>query len=124
MNSQTVESLSSETLTLVTNDNQVITLPVNSNVSAKVSTGDPLQLGIRPEHLEIHQECDVKLNFKSEVVERLGNSTYMFGQSSGIDGFTVHLPGDQEVQRDQAIQLSCKSSDCHLFTTDGICITS
>ncbi len=120
----TVESLSEETLTLVTNDNQVITLPANSNIGAKVSTGDPLTLGIRPEHLEIHQECDVKLNFKSEVVERLGNSTYMFGQSSGIDGFTVHLPGDQEVQRHQAIQLSCKSSDCHLFTTDGLCITS
>ncbi|MGY3570618.1 ABC transporter ATP-binding protein [Vibrio paucivorans] len=113
----TVEHSSPTQLTLVTQDNTVIQLPATQS---SLSSGDKLTLGIRPEHLEIHHDLEVKLEFQSEVVERLGNSTYMFGQSCGVDGFKVHLPGDQEVEKFQKIGLSCKQGDCHLFDASGL----
>lgn len=116
-----VEKVTDTSIVVSTIDKTEITLPKPNH---DIGVGEALTFGIRPEHLEIHQECDVKLTFQSEVVERLGNSTYMFGQSSGVDGFKVHLPGDQEVERYQTIELSCKSEDCHLFNADGVCITS
>jgi ABC-type sugar transport system ATPase subunit len=71
--------------------------------------------GIRPEHLNIEEINGIQFEFHSEVVERLGNSTYMFGQAVGTDGFKVHLPGDQDVDKYEFLKLSCESKDCHLF---------
>ena len=112
-----VESSSEQGLQLVSEDGSVFTLPA---VQRSLSAGDSITLGIRPEHLEIDLSGDVHFNFQSEVVERLGNSTYMFGQACGVDGFKVHLPGDQEVTKFQIMDLSCKHSDCHLFDQQGL----
>lgn len=108
-------------VTLKAKDGQVFVVPFNKKA---LSVGDDITFGIRPEHLLINDEADIKMTFQSEVVERLGNSTYMFGQSSGMDGFKVHLPGDQEVKSFQQIALSCDSADVHLFDADEICLTS
>ncbi len=112
-----VDQVSTDKLTLTSSDGSVFTLP---GVKQDLKVGDGITLGIRPEHLEIHHDNEVKLNFQSEVVERLGNSTYMFGQSCGVDGFKVHLPGDQDVDKFQNIDLSCNSKDCHLFDEKGL----
>lgn len=112
-----VESASDGKLTLVASDGSLFTLPA---VKQSLETGAVITLGIRPEHLEIQQNGDVQLQFQSEVVERLGNSTYMFGQACGEDGFKVHLPGDQEVSKFQTMALSCSHTDCHLFDHNGL----
>ncbi|MEX0333770.1 ABC transporter ATP-binding protein [Vibrio tubiashii] len=112
-----IESSNEQGLKLVSEDGSLFTLPA---VQQDLAAGGTLTLGIRPEHLEIDLSGDVHLNFQSEVVERLGNSTYMFGQSCGVDGFKVHLPGDQEVSKFQQMELSCKASDCHLFDANGL----
>jgi multiple sugar transport system ATP-binding protein/lactose/L-arabinose transport system ATP-binding protein len=101
---------------LTINGNSQITIPLPDK---KLAEGQQLTLGIRPEHLEIDGGSDITIEFQSEVVERLGNSTYMFGQSCGIDGFKVHLPGDQEVSRYQSLELSFSEKDCHLFDAQG-----
>lgn len=111
-----VECADQQQLQLVSEDGSLFTLP---GVKQALSSGDHITLGIRPEHLEITSNGDAQLQFQSEVVERLGNSTYMFGQSSGVDGFKVHLPGDQEVKKFQSINLSFKHADCHLFDGNG-----
>jgi ABC-type sugar transport system ATPase subunit len=108
----TVEARTAKQLTLVTEDNAVIVLP---GVQQMLAAGEQLTLGIRPEHVAIHQDNDVKFMFQSEVVERLGNSTYMFGQALGIDAFKVHLPGDRAVGKFEKIGLSCSPNVCHLF---------
>lgn len=78
----------------------------------------------RPKYLLIHSEGKINLTFNSEVVERLDNSTYMYDQSSGVYGFTVHLPGDQEVKKYKTLQLSYACNYIHLFDGLGICNTS
>ncbi|KJY85021.1 hypothetical protein TW81_01470 [Vibrio galatheae] len=60
------------------------------------------------------------LKFQSEVIKRLGNSTYMLGQSCDVDGFKVHLPGDQEITKFQKLELRCKANDCHLLDEQGL----
>lgn len=117
----TVTTMAEDSITLTTQDNQKLIIP---KPKKDVNIGDHLTFGIRPEHLLIHGEAAIKLTFNSEVVERLGNSTYMYGQSSGIDGFTVHLPGDQEVKKYQTVQLSCAGENIHLFDQEGMCISS
>ncbi|WP_375752980.1 ABC transporter ATP-binding protein [Vibrio sp. HN007] len=117
----TVSEVNGETITLVTSDKQEFVVPTPK---AEVSVGQKITFGIRPEHLLINEESDISMVFQSEVVERLGNSTYMFGQCANIDGFKVHLPGDQEVKSFQTLTLSCVASDVHLFDAEGICITS
>lgn len=82
--------------------------------------GQKLTFGIRPEHLSLQQQGDVKLRFNNEVTERLGNATYMFGRCAQVEGFKVHLNGDQSPELYKDIDLSCLSSDCHLFDSEGV----
>jgi len=117
----TVSAVNGETITLTTLDNQQFEV---AKPEQTVAVDEQITFGIRPEHLLIHDEGEIKINFQSEVVERLGNSTYMFGQSSGVDNFKVHLPGDQAVNSFEKVALSCAGSDVHLFNSDGVCITS
>ncbi|MGJ7096172.1 ABC transporter ATP-binding protein [Vibrio hannami] len=117
----TVSAINGETATLVTDDKQEFVVPMPKKA---ITEGQKINFGIRPEHLLINEESDIDMTFQSEVVERLGNSTYMFGQCANVDGFKVHLPGDQEVKSFQTLKLSCAASDVHLFDAEGICITS
>ncbi|MEZ8823546.1 ABC transporter ATP-binding protein [Vibrio amylolyticus] len=112
-----VETSNESSLVLVGVDGTLFNLPP---VKKSLTSGATVVLGIRPEHLEFNHDQPVKLTFQSEVVERLGNSTYMYGQACGIDGFKVHLPGDQEVTRFQTVELSSHQEDCHLFDEDGL----
>lgn len=123
MNYVPVEATKTEgaSVTVRLPDGQEIALPV-TQTTAKV--GDQLTLGIRPEHIEVGSEEEIKIDFQSEVVERLGNSTYMFGQYLNVDGFKVHLPGDKDISRFQKVPLSFKLADCHLFDAKEICLTS
>ena len=112
-----VESHNEQGLQLVSQDGSLFTLP---SVKQPLNSGDTITLGIRPEHLAIDLSGGIHLSFQSEVVERLGNSTYMFGQACGVDGFKVHLPGDQEVTKFQQLKLSFQHQDCHLFDHNGL----
>lgn len=100
-------------------DGQNIDLPITTSVNV----GGKVRLGVRPEHIHLQPElCDFSLTFQSEVVERLGNSTYLFGNYCGKDGFKVHVQGDKAVALYEDIHLGIQFSDCHLFNEAGIAI--
>lgn len=103
-------------------DEQIIALPVKRVNNVRI--GDKLTFGIRPEHLVVGSGNELTFKFNSEVVERLGNSTYLFGQYAGIDSIKVHLPGDQEVHKFTEINLCGNFADCHLFDSEEQCLTS
>ena len=101
-------------------DGQSIMLPVTTDA---VEVGEKVRLGVRPEHIHMQAEQgDFSLTFQSEVVERLGNSTYLFGNYCGQEGFKVHEQGDKAVELYEDIHLGVHLSDCHLFNKDGIAI--
>lgn len=105
------------------NDEQVVIIPVTSQ--HQVQVGDSLKMGIRPEHIQIEEEGgDTQISFSSEVVERLGNSTYLFGQFAKQEGFIVHHPGDREVKAYEHLKLTFATANCHLFDESGVCISN
>jgi ABC-type sugar transport system ATPase subunit len=117
----TLENLNGDQAQVRLPDQQLITLKLASD---NVSVGDPVRLGIRPEHIYAKSDVqgDFSVTFQSEVVERLGNSTYLFGNYCGKEGFKVHIQGDKSVGLYEDIPLSLNLSDCHLFNKEGLAI--
>lgn len=87
--------------------------------------GDKVTVGIRPEYISIGAvqkslevlggEPGVTLNFDSDVVERLGNNTYVYGTCCGQDNFKVILPGDVKAPSRQKTQVSTLIKNIMLF---------
>ncbi len=106
--------------TLKLPDGQSVTLHIDLS---KVAVGDKLTFGLRPEHLSVGGEGDYILHFKTEAVERLGNSTYLFGVVGGFENNKVHLSGDVAVKRGEEIELTFNRENCHVFK-DSLCISN
>jgi len=89
----------------------------------ELATGDAITLGIRPEHL-LSKETENQLEFNCEVVERLGNSTYLFGQCYGTDGFKMLLPGDMAFNPYQSLTTWFDAERCMVFDDAGLRISA
>ncbi|MEZ8967688.1 ABC transporter [Vibrio breoganii] len=109
-----------DSATIRTPDDQVFSIP--ADVSS-LELGDKVTFGVRPEHLSIEQNGEHTLHFITQAVERLGNSTYLFGQVGGYDNYKVHVSGDREIKRGDELQLSFDTQNCHLFF-ESSCITN
>ncbi|WP_434362746.1 sn-glycerol-3-phosphate ABC transporter ATP-binding protein UgpC [Parasalinivibrio latis] len=116
-----VQAVSGATTTVQMPDGQTVTIDTNG---LPVTEGDRITLGIRPEHITQESEGGITITVQSEVVERLGNSTYLFGQFAGHDGFKVHIPGDTSLAAYQSIEVQFSPKKCHLFNGEGMSLTS
>lgn len=112
-----IQSINGSQLVLELPGKTLIQLPLPTS---SLTVGQSINVGIRPEHLNIEGDNDVRITFQCEVIERLGTSTYMFGQSAGIDGFKVHIYGDQNITKFEDMELTCQSENCHLFDENGV----
>ena len=103
-------------------DGQDVKIPA---LTDGVKAGDKVTVGIRPEYISIGAiqkslevlggEPGVTLNFDSDVVERLGNNTYVYGTCCGQDNFKVILPGDVHAPARQKTQVSTLIKNIMLF---------
>lgn len=98
--------------TIRTPDQQVFTIPADTSA---IKVDDKVTFGVRPEHLFIDKEGEHTLHFATHAVERLGNSTYLFGQVGGYDNYKVHVNGDMDVKRGDELALNFDIANCHLF---------
>lgn len=110
-----VISWSPSQLELALSEQRTITLPIITN---KLAAGSTITLGLRPEHL-VPGGDGIHLSFTCEVVERLGNSTYLFGQCCGIDDFKLLLPGDNAFKPYQQLDVFFSPEHCLVFAADG-----
>ncbi|WP_394208903.1 ABC transporter ATP-binding protein [Enterovibrio calviensis] len=117
--SGTVSVTNGTEATVTMPDGQSLIVPV----AKPVNEGEAVTVGIRPEHIQIGKGPGFNFEFHSEVVERLGNSTYLFGQYSGVDSFKVHIPGDNAVKAFQTVSLHCSPADIHLFDSNEQALT-
>lgn len=95
--------------------------------SPDLKENDDITVGIRPEYLSIGSsllalekfggEPSFKLFFDSDVIERLGNNTYMYGTCCGQDNFKIIMPGDVNTKTGNRIELSCLTKNCLLFNS-------
>ncbi|WP_068713563.1 ABC transporter ATP-binding protein [Vibrio tritonius] len=95
--------------------NAHMTLPIHV---APMNPGEAVTLGIRPEHLS-QEENQIKFSFDTEVIERLGSSTYVFGQCCGIDNFKFLCQGDYTFKSNTTLALYTSADQIHLFDSKG-----
>ncbi|MTH79065.1 ABC transporter ATP-binding protein [Paracoccus aestuariivivens] len=83
--------------------------------------GDPLTLGIRPEHISINEGAGQSLGEAHvELVEHLGGSTVLHARPAfGSETLTVVLPGQQPCRNGDKVPLWIDPARCHFFTPDG-----
>ncbi|KOC88948.1 ABC transporter ATP-binding protein [Winslowiella iniecta] len=112
----TVVSWQPQTLTVAIDQQTTLALAINCR---EVLPGAAVTLGIRPEHLTTTSDSPLRLDFHCEVVERLGNNTYLFGQCYGHDGFKMLLPGDVHFRPYQKLQPGFNASQCLVFDAEG-----
>lgn len=89
-----------------------------------LSPGAPITLGIRPEHLQVNTQAPIPLDFHCEVVERLGNNTFLFGQCYGHDGFKMLLPGDVHFRPYQTLSPAFYPHQCMVFDETGLRVST
>jgi len=117
-----VQHCSDQGLIVTVNEGaNTLTLPAPARL---LQPGEELTLGIRPEHLRINSDAPLQLDFHCEVVERLGNNTYLFGQIYGYDGFKMLLPGDVHFRPYQMLRPAFYPHQCMVFDGDGLRISA
>lgn len=104
-------------------DKQVITLKTKGATCKK---GDQIKLGVRPEHIQLIESglSVITLAFHADNVERLGNSTYLFGHYQELDNFKVHIPSDEQVVRGDDMSLYVEEQNLHLFDQHGLSLSA
>lgn len=100
-------------------EHKTLQLPIKTS---EIKEGDVVTVGLRPEHIST-LETNYALPFNCEVVERLGNSTYLFGQSCSVDNFKMLLPGDNDFRPYQHLEVFFQPENCLIFDKDGIRIS-
>lgn len=108
-------------LTVSVAQNQTLTLALDTT---PLQQGDSITLGIRPEHLSTDVTSGTALEFNCEVVERLGNNTYLFGQCYGHDNVKILLPGDVQFKPWQKISVAFDPKHCMVFDESGLRISN
>ncbi|SIR66235.1 carbohydrate ABC transporter ATP-binding protein, CUT1 family [Aeromonas sp. RU39B] len=103
-------------LTVQVSEQQILTLPI---ATSRVAEGSEVTLGLRPEHV-VPNGQGIHLTFTCEVVERLGNSTYLFGQCCGVDGFKLLLAGDSAFSPYQKMDVFFSPEHCLVFDAEGL----
>jgi len=83
------------------------------------STGKPIKVGIRPEHLQLTENGESKLEGKVFAVERLGGETYLYVNTEKNKEITVHASGDKVVSVGDKVSIGFSPNTCHLFDEHG-----
>lgn len=105
-------------------DHAVVELPGGGRATLAVDAsraveGSKATMGIRPEDAGGDQG-DFELPISVEVAERLGGSTYLYGQCGGMEHFVVQRPGIDPSKHGDKIVLHVASHNCYLFDDQGM----
>jgi multiple sugar transport system ATP-binding protein len=89
-------------------------VPVKSN---NLKPDDSITLGVRPEHLRLSQQG--QLRGEVIVAERLGSETYLYVQIDGGKRVTIETRGDNPAHVHDSVGVQIDGRDCHLFDSSG-----
>jgi multiple sugar transport system ATP-binding protein len=96
-------------------EGQTVTIPVTGRPEL---IGQPLTLGIRPEHLSLGGG-DLAVSVTPTAIERLGISTIAYCTLPSGQNYCAVLPGSAPVHADKPFATGIRASDCHLFDGEG-----
>ncbi|HEY5814357.1 MAG TPA: ATP-binding cassette domain-containing protein, partial [Terrimicrobiaceae bacterium] len=84
-----------------------------------IAGGTPLTLGIRPEHIEVTDKDQGRGALQIEVVESLGDVTYLRGITKGGTGITVSITGFHGFRHGDTVGFDFAAKDLHLFDSEA-----
>jgi multiple sugar transport system ATP-binding protein len=93
-----------------------IAAAVNAN---GIQKDQKLTLGIRPEHVEVLVNGKGQLNGTVQLVERLGNQTFMEVETATALSITALVEGDLVLDIGDNVGVNFKATDCHVFDELG-----
>ncbi len=88
----------------------------------KVSVGDVVSLGIRPEHMSVNSEGVMRATVK--LAERLGSETMLHLSGPGGAAIIVRSDGLASEKPGDVVALTMPAGCCHLFDAAGIAIVN
>jgi len=94
----------------------VISLPPSER---GVAPGEPVKLGIRPEHLRAGARQDGALRAKVDFAEYLGSTRYLYCNLASGESITVEQRDGADFSSGEEIWLSCEPQSPRLFSTEG-----
>lgn len=102
------------------NPHFALDLPAIWTKSLQHSQAKSLILGIRPQHLAIDRESQSSIQIEIDLVEALGNETYISAHLTAQPDttLTVSLPPDKLLKIGDRLWLSINTDEIHLFTVD------
>jgi multiple sugar transport system ATP-binding protein len=84
----------------------------------QVAEGEPLTLGVRPEHLRVTSEGG-DVSGEVLVAERLGGETYLYTQIADGLMLVVQADGENATRVHDRVSVAIDGRVCHLFKQDG-----
>ncbi len=101
--------------TFVADDFEYDISPGIAEQIAADSTGDSLQLGIRPEHIELADSgTRNSIPVTLEVLEHEGSDNYLYVVSDTVE-WTVRVPGDERYDPGQQLHVTIPERYMHVF---------
>jgi multiple sugar transport system ATP-binding protein len=94
--------------------------PLAVAAAGDCSTGDPVTLGVRPEHLRVDGGQPGTAEARVEATEQLGSDSYLYCALPEGQKLTIHHPGQTRIQRQDVVRVGFDPAACHLFRSgDG-----
>ena len=103
-------------MTLRTAQGETLELDASRFVGEK---SQPVNIGIRANHLEIVDSDAGEFVMEVANAEQLGGETYLYGSIGEQTPFTIHLPGQVNIQRGEKIGVALRKNETQLFDTDN-----
>jgi multiple sugar transport system ATP-binding protein len=83
-----------------------------------IAAGDPVTIGIRPEHVQVSSRDEGAVHGRIELVEHLGESELVYVQADDLI-VAVRIAAHEEYRSGQAISLALPADKCHVFDKAG-----
>ncbi len=81
--------------------------------------GQKVELGLRPEHVTLAAPGSDGVAATAELVERLGDRTFIYARLADGLEIIAHEPGFSDVRAGESVRLVIDGAAAHLFSADG-----
>jgi len=111
----TVSSIKGDTVEIRLPDDKIMSFEHDTPANEK----DTATIGIRPEHLLLAEAGDGLLKAEVDVVERLGDVSYLYCALSDGTPIIASAPGTSLAKTGDTIRLTARTEKIHVFGPDG-----
>jgi multiple sugar transport system ATP-binding protein len=105
-------------------EHAAVTLGSGSRIETRVPRASlppasALEIGLRPEHVQVSESGSATINAEVLLVERLGERSLVYGRLSDGGEITAEDKGTSRLKAGDRVALAVDGSSAHLFGPDG-----